>query len=64
MAPRKIQPYSYRGDPLVPIFPDDKPIIVFDDCTLCLGWAKLFISTMFYANIKNKVSLTPVCNIR
>jgi hypothetical protein len=23
-------PYSYRHDPAVPPFPDDKPVIVFD----------------------------------
>lgn len=33
-------PYSYRHDPCVPRFPDDKPIIVFDGfCSLCSGWA-------------------------
>lgn len=34
------EPYSYRQDPAVPDFPDDKPIIVFDGfCALCSGWA-------------------------
>ena len=33
-------PYSYRQDPAVPSFADDKPIIVFDGyCALCSGWA-------------------------
>ncbi|MEO1245219.1 MAG: DCC1-like thiol-disulfide oxidoreductase family protein [Pseudomonadota bacterium] len=32
--------YSYREDPAVPEFADDKPIIVFDGyCALCTGWA-------------------------
>lgn len=32
--------YSYRDDPAVPAFPDDKPIIIFDGhCVLCAGWA-------------------------
>lgn len=32
--------YSYRNDPNVPDFADDKPIIVFDGyCALCCGWA-------------------------
>ena len=32
-------PYSYRQDPAVPPFADDKPIIVFDGyCALCSGW--------------------------
>jgi predicted DCC family thiol-disulfide oxidoreductase YuxK len=34
-------PYSYRDDPAVPRFPDDRPIIVFDGhCALCTGWAR------------------------
>jgi predicted DCC family thiol-disulfide oxidoreductase YuxK len=34
------EPYSYRRDPAVPAFPDDKPLIVFDGiCVLCSGWA-------------------------
>jgi predicted DCC family thiol-disulfide oxidoreductase YuxK len=35
------EPYSYRADPKVPRFPDDKPIIVFDGkCVLCSRWAR------------------------
>ena len=31
-------PYSYRHDPAVPPFADDKPIIIFDGyCSLCSG---------------------------
>jgi predicted DCC family thiol-disulfide oxidoreductase YuxK len=38
------EPYSYRADPSVPDFPDDKPIIVFDGhCVLCSGWAEFVI---------------------
>ncbi|MBC6980474.1 DCC1-like thiol-disulfide oxidoreductase family protein [Caulobacter sp. 17J80-11] len=34
-------PYSYRDDPAVPAFPDDRPVIVFDGaCVFCSGWAK------------------------
>jgi predicted DCC family thiol-disulfide oxidoreductase YuxK len=34
-------PYSYRDDPLVPSFPDDKGLIVFDGvCVLCAGFAR------------------------
>lgn len=33
--------YSYRDDPAVPNFPDDRPIIIFDGfCALCSGWAQ------------------------
>ena len=39
MSPTRA-PYSYRADPAVPPFPDDRPIIVFDGyCALCAGWA-------------------------
>jgi predicted DCC family thiol-disulfide oxidoreductase YuxK len=30
------EPYSYRRDPRVPNFPDERPLIVFDgDCVMC-----------------------------
>jgi predicted DCC family thiol-disulfide oxidoreductase YuxK len=33
--------YSYRDDPSVPAFPDDRPIIIFDGhCVLCSGFAQ------------------------
>ncbi len=36
--------YSYRDDPSVPAFQDDKPIIVFDGhCVLCSGFANFVI---------------------
>jgi len=35
------KPYSYRDDPAVPEFPDDKALIVFDGiCVLCNGFAR------------------------
>ena len=44
-AAMNIRPaFSYRDDPLVPKFPDDKPIIIFDGyCVLCSGWAKFVL---------------------
>lgn len=34
-------PYSYREDPAVPGFPDDRPLVLFDgDCALCSGSAR------------------------
>lgn len=41
MANQKcVQPYSYRQDPSVPSFPDDKPLFIFDGvCVLCSGGA-------------------------
>lgn len=39
-----MQPYSYRRDPSVPPFPDERPIIVFDGfCALCTGWARFVL---------------------
>ncbi len=36
--------YSYRGDPAIPDFPDDRPIIIFDGhCVLCSGFARFII---------------------
>ena len=37
-------PHSYRGDPNVPSFPDDRPLIIFDGyCALCSGWASFVL---------------------
>ena len=42
MVPREA--HSYRRDPTVPSFPDDKPIIVFDGhCGFCSGWARFVL---------------------
>lgn len=36
--------FSYRHDPTVPDFPDDRPIIVFDGhCVMCSGWANFVL---------------------
>ena len=52
MAPRasvsrrlaEARPYSYRDDPSVPRFPDDKGLIVFDGvCVLCTGFARFVL---------------------
>lgn len=33
--------YSYRADPAVPVFPDDRPVIVFDGhCVMCSSGAR------------------------
>jgi len=37
-------PYSYRNDPTVPAFPDDKALIVFDGvCVLCSRLARFVL---------------------
>jgi predicted DCC family thiol-disulfide oxidoreductase YuxK len=38
------QPYSYRADPAVPAFPDDKGLVVFDGvCVLCSGFVQFIL---------------------
>ncbi|WP_269514310.1 thiol-disulfide oxidoreductase DCC family protein [Brevundimonas subvibrioides] len=37
-------PYSYRVDPSVPPFPDDRAVVVFDgDCAMCSGSARMIL---------------------
>ena len=37
-------PYSYRDDAMVPTFPDDRPVIVFDgDCVMCSAFARFVL---------------------
>ncbi len=37
-------PCSYRDDPSVPAFADDRPIIIFDGhCALCSGWVRFVL---------------------
>ncbi len=36
--------YSYRSDPAVPSFPDDRPIVIFDgNCVLCSTFARFIL---------------------
>lgn len=43
--------YSWRRDPSVPKFPDDRPLIVFDGvCVLCSGFAR-FVASRDAANL-------------
>ena len=38
-APSRSLAPSYRSDPAVPAFPDDRPVIIFDgQCALCSGF--------------------------
>lgn len=37
-------PHSYRADPAVPSFPDDRPLIVYDGvCVMCSGWVQFIL---------------------
>jgi predicted DCC family thiol-disulfide oxidoreductase YuxK len=54
-------PYSYRNDPAVPPFPDDKPIIVFDgNCVLCSGFAKFIVRTDRARSFRLMAAQTPL----
>ena len=36
--------FSYRGDPAVPPFPDDRPILIFDgECVFCSAFAAFIL---------------------
>jgi len=36
--------YSYRSDPSVPAFPDDRPVVIFDGhCVLCSRFARFIV---------------------
>jgi predicted DCC family thiol-disulfide oxidoreductase YuxK len=38
------QAHSYRSDPAVPAFPDDRPIVIFDgNCVLCSSFAQFIL---------------------
>jgi hypothetical protein len=40
-------PFSYRSDPAVPSFPDDRPIIIFyGHCVLCSRFARFLNGTI------------------
>lgn len=44
MQPIEPRPFSYRDDPQVPAFADDRPIIVFDGkCLLCSGFVQFVL---------------------
>jgi predicted DCC family thiol-disulfide oxidoreductase YuxK len=44
MPMRGEEPYSYRHDPGVPAFPDDKPVFFFDGvCVLCSGFGDFIL---------------------
>jgi predicted DCC family thiol-disulfide oxidoreductase YuxK len=46
-------PYSYRADPSVPAFPDDRPIIIFDGhCVLCSRFARFVLRHDRIANFR------------
>lgn len=55
------RPYSYRDDPAVPAFPDDRPILVFDGkCVLCSGFARFILRTDRHRRFHLLAAQTPL----
>jgi predicted DCC family thiol-disulfide oxidoreductase YuxK len=53
--------YSYRDDPAVPEFLDDRPIIVFDGyCVLCSGWASFILRHDRHATYRLLPAQSPI----
>jgi predicted DCC family thiol-disulfide oxidoreductase YuxK len=53
--------YSYRADPAVPKFPDDRPIIVFDGyCALCSGWVSFILRHDRHATYRLLPAQSPI----
>ena len=53
--------YSYRQDPSVPAFPDDRPIIIFDGhCVLCSRFARFVLRHDRHAVFRLMAAQTPV----
>jgi predicted DCC family thiol-disulfide oxidoreductase YuxK len=46
VRPEALEVFSYRSDPAVPVFPDDRPILVFDgNCILCSTFVQFILRT-------------------
>ncbi|MSP03049.1 MAG: DUF393 domain-containing protein [Acetobacteraceae bacterium] len=53
--------YSYRLDPSVPPFPDDRPIIIFDGmCVMCSGFARFILRVDRRARFRLLAAQSPV----
>jgi predicted DCC family thiol-disulfide oxidoreductase YuxK len=53
--------FSYRTDPAVPSFPDDRPIIIFDGkCVLCCGFARFILRNDRDRRFRLLAAQTPV----
>ena len=54
-------PYSYRSDPAVPSFADDRPVIVFDGhCVLCSGGAQFVLRHDTHGRYRLLAAQTPL----
>jgi len=53
--------FSYRRDPAVPPFPDERPILVFDGkCVLCSGFARFILRADRYRRFRLLAAQTPL----
>jgi predicted DCC family thiol-disulfide oxidoreductase YuxK len=53
--------FSYRSDPSVPRFPDDRPIIIFDGmCVLCSGFARFVLRNDSAGQFRLLAAQTPI----
>jgi predicted DCC family thiol-disulfide oxidoreductase YuxK len=53
--------FSYRGDPAVPAFPDDRPILIFDgNCVLCSSFAQFILRTDRKRRFRLMAAQTPL----
>lgn len=54
-------PYSYRDDPDVPDFADDKPVFVFDgNCVLCSRWTEVMLRRDKYKKFRLLTAQSPL----
>jgi len=53
--------YTYRDDPSVPAFADDKPLILFDgECVFCSGWVQFLLKRDTEKRYRFIVAQTPL----
>ena len=53
--------YSYRNDPAVPSFPDDRPIVIFDgNCVLCSAFAQFILRSDRRGRFRLMAAQTPL----
>jgi predicted DCC family thiol-disulfide oxidoreductase YuxK len=55
------EPFSYRHDPAIPPFPDDRPIIIFDGkCVLCSRFAQFIMRTDRHRHFRMLAAQSPI----
>jgi predicted DCC family thiol-disulfide oxidoreductase YuxK len=53
--------FSYRRDPAVPPFPDERPILIFDGkCVLCSGFARFILRADRHRRFRLLAAQTPL----